>query len=86
MRYLVGETVSDMLEVPHPNWTLALIPPLKLLMGFTGRLDHQSEIMNKLTGTFGRALLHGLEWVNRGGDRPMFHVPDMFRAQWGLPS
>jgi hypothetical protein len=32
------KTVSDMLEVPT-RWTLALIPPLKLLMGFTGRLD-----------------------------------------------
>ena len=42
------------------------------------------EIFNKMFGEFSVKLLQALELVERGGDRPNFHVPDALRARWGL--
>ena len=37
-----------------------------------------------MAAIFGRELIKGFELVERGGNRPMFHVPDSLRNAWGL--
>jgi hypothetical protein len=84
MRFLIGDEVADMLDVPKSDWTRALLPPLRLLLGLNERLDHQSAALNLLSNLFGRSLLTGIEQAERGGNRPMFHVPEVLREIWGL--
>jgi hypothetical protein len=85
IRYLVGDEVANMLEVPSLNELD------RLVLGATATLEHLVDLplrhfeeMDKLFEVFNHKALEGLLFVTRGDSRPPFRIPSAVRRSWGL--
>jgi mpaB/rubber oxygenase-like protein len=85
MRQLVGKSTADLLGVPPADWTRALLGPLKVLGWVSDKVvDLQGPTAARLVGMFGRRLVEGLVWVNRGPERVPFRLPTTLRESWNV--
>jgi len=85
MRHLLGEATADLLAVPPSGWTRAMMGPLGVLGWVSDELvDFQGPAAAKLVGLFGRRLVEGLVWVNRGPERVPFRLPTELRSSWNV--
>lgn len=84
IRHLIGDPLADDLAVPQPDWTALLIKPAKFFLGLTQEMS-QDTLISRLVNIFSREILLGFQRVDRGGNRPMFHVPEALQQQWKLP-
>ncbi|MDY7231772.1 oxygenase MpaB family protein [Hyalangium rubrum] len=85
MRHLMGKDTAEMLAVPASDWTSLLMGPLQAL----GWVSHEMVDLHgpgaaKLAGMFGRRLVEGLFWVNRGPERVPFRLPTTLRDSWDV--
>jgi uncharacterized protein (DUF2236 family) len=85
IRYLVGDEVADMLDVPSLNAlqrvVLAAGAKLEHLVDLPLRHFHE---MDRLFEVFNHKVLEGLLLVTRGDSRPPFRIPPSLRRSWGL--
>jgi uncharacterized protein (DUF2236 family) len=85
MRYLLGNETADLLAVPSSSWTRLMVGPLRLLGWVSdGMVDLQGPLGTRLAGLFGRRLVEGLFWVNRGPERVPFRLPTGLRTSWNV--
>jgi hypothetical protein len=85
MRDLLGTATADLLAVPPSNWTRLLVGPLRVLGWVSeGVVDLQGPQAATLVGMFGRRLIEGLFWVNRGPERLPFRLPTTLRESWNV--
>jgi uncharacterized protein (DUF2236 family) len=83
MRHLMGDETADLLAVPKADWTRLLMGPLKVLGWVTDTMvELQGRQAARLTELFGRKLVEGLFWVNRGPERVPFRLPTVLRESW----
>jgi hypothetical protein len=84
MRHILGEEIADMLAVPPADWTRHLIGPLAMLGKASDELGDRSWVVAKLAEVFGRKLVEGMVWMNRGAGRPPFRIPSTLRESWNV--
>ncbi|MBN1207973.1 MAG: DUF2236 domain-containing protein [Myxococcaceae bacterium] len=83
MRHLMGNALADLLAVPAADWTRLLVGPLKVLGWVSDEVvELHGPHAERLTGLFGRMLVEGLFWVNRGPERVPFRLPTALRESW----
>lgn len=83
-RAMLGEEVSDILDVPPSDWTQAVLKPLRFLSMLSDAIGDQVSALAKLNEVFGQQLMSSLLWMNRGKDRPRFSVPTELIQTWKL--
>ncbi|KFA91891.1 hypothetical protein Q664_18825 [Archangium violaceum Cb vi76] len=84
IRHILGEEVADMLKVPPADWTRYLIGPLAMLGRASDELGDHSRVVARLAEVFGRKLVEGMVWMNRGAGRPPFRIPSKLRESWNV--
>jgi hypothetical protein len=85
MRHLVGGATADLLAVPPSDWTRLLVGPLRMLGWVSDEVvDLHGPVARRLVGMFGRRLVEGLFWVNRGPERVPFRLPTVLRQSWNV--
>ena len=85
MRHLVGGSTANLLAVPQGDWTRLLMGPLRVLGWVSDELvDLHGPRAARLTEMFGRRLVEGLFWVNRGPERVPFRLPTTLRESWNV--
>lgn len=83
MRHLIGDSTADLLAVPQGDWMRLLMGPLKVLGWVTDTMvELQGQQAARLTELFGRKVVEGLFWVNRGPERVPFRLPTVLRESW----
>jgi hypothetical protein len=82
--YLCGDEIAQILGVGEPDWTRLLIGPLRFIHGLTEHVEHRSALLEKLAQAMHLRLLEGLIFVERGGNRVPFRIPETLSKQWGL--
>lgn len=85
IRHLLGDA-AELIAVPPADWTRALLKPIKVLGWIMDETDENSVVSAKLSELMGRKLLEGIVWVERGGQRPPFRIPDSLRQSWKMAS
>lgn len=85
IRFLIGDEIADMLDVPRADWTRVLIPMIQAIHGVEHAISDDSRAFSLVTDFLGRQILSGLEGYLRSDGRPMFHVPFALREHWKLP-
>jgi hypothetical protein len=83
-RRLLGDRVSDLLDVPPSDWTKVIFKPLRFLSMLSDTSGDSSWALAKLSEVFGRQLLNAIIWANRGKDRPRFNIPAELVQTWQL--
>jgi mpaB/rubber oxygenase-like protein len=84
IRHILGEEIADMLKVPPADWTRHLIGPLAMLGRASDELGDRSTVVARLAEVFGRKLVEGMVWMNRGAGRPPFRIPSTLRESWNV--
>jgi hypothetical protein len=85
MRHLLGDATGDLLNVPQGDWTRLLMGPLQVLGWVSDKVvDLKGPSAARLTELFGRRLVEGLFWVNRGPERVPFRLPTVLRESWDV--
>lgn len=84
IRHLLGEQTAALLAVPPSNWTRALINPLQLQGWLMEEGDTLNGVSARLSEFFGRKLMEGIVWVNRGPSRPPFRMPEQLAESWNV--
>jgi hypothetical protein len=84
MRHILGEEIANMLAVPPADWTRHLIGPLAMLNKATDELGDHSKVVARISELFGRKLVEGMVWMNRGAGRPPFRIPITLRESWNV--
>jgi uncharacterized protein (DUF2236 family) len=85
MRHLLGDETAELLAVPPSSWTRLMVGPLRLLGWVSdGMVDLQGPLGARLAGMFGRRLIEGIFWVNRGPERVPFRLPTTLRTSWDV--
>lgn len=82
MRHILGDDICEMLKVPPADWTRHLIGPLALWGRTSDELGDRSRAVAKVAEVFGRKLVEGMVWMNRGAERPPFRIPAALRESW----
>ena len=83
IRHLMGDA-ADLIAVPPADWTRALVKPIKVLGWIMDESDEHNVLASRLSELMGRKLLEGIVWVERGGERPPFRIPDSLRESWKM--
>ena len=84
VRHLVGDSTAELIAVPPSDWTRSLIKPIQVLGWVMDESDEQNRLSARLSELMGRKLLEGIVWVERGGTRQPFRIPDTLRESWGV--
>jgi hypothetical protein len=85
MRHLLGDATAELLAVPPSDWTRLMVGPLRWLGWVSDEVvDLHGPAAAKLVGMFGRRLVEGLVWVNRGPERVPFRLPTALRSSWNV--
>ncbi|HQR33674.1 MAG TPA: oxygenase MpaB family protein [Blastocatellia bacterium] len=85
IRYLLGDEMGDLLRLPQTDWTKKLIGPFRELCGLEQDEVEESVVMRKVVDVAGREFLKGLVWLERGGTRAPFKIPQHLRERWHVP-
>jgi tellurite resistance protein len=84
VRYLAGDEVSDILEVP-PSGYKAVIERNRVVLRWLNVAQERSSVVNRLVNGLGVKLLEH-EAIRMGeGRRASFSIPDSIRRAWRLP-
>jgi hypothetical protein len=86
IRHILDDEVADLLAVPPADWTRHLIGPLRMVGALADELGDRSPAVAKLAEVFGRKLVEGLIWVDRGPERPPFRIPHALQESWNVRS
>lgn len=84
IRHLLGDDMARVLAVPPADWTRYLLGPLKLLGWVGDSVGESGPELARLSELFGRKLVEGLFWVQRGPERVPFRIPDTLRQAWDV--
>jgi uncharacterized protein (DUF2236 family) len=85
MRHLLGDATAELLAVPPSGWTRLMVGPLRWLGWVSDEVvELHGPAAAKLVGMFGRRLVEGLFWVNRGPERVPFRLPTALRSAWNV--
>lgn len=84
MRHLLGDELARVLAVPPADWTRFLMGPLKVLGWVGDTVGESSPELARLSELFGRKVVEGLFWVQRGPERVPFRIPDTLRQAWDV--
>lgn len=82
--HLSGDQVAALLEVPSPNWERILLGPLRFADALTLHLDHRIALVEKIAERVNLDLMEGFVFVERGGTRPPFRIPETLCTRWHL--
>jgi hypothetical protein len=85
IRFLLGDPTADILGVPNEDWTIRPITAFRKVFGFAEQETDRSRLIALAAEHFNRELLTSVAWIDRGGNRAPFSIPDVLRQQWGLP-
>lgn len=84
IRFLNGDQVADIVGVTSVDWTRKLIGPIGKIFGRIEGEEDRSRILGVVSEHFGRAFMESFSWIDRGGHRAPFEIPDVLREQWNL--
>ena len=84
MRFFMGDAVCDEFHLPKPDWTRHVIRPLKFLFSVSDDVGDTVKPIAQLSEVFGRKLLEGYCFFERGGERSPFNIPVQLRESWGM--
>ncbi|MFY9555807.1 MAG: oxygenase MpaB family protein [Blastocatellia bacterium] len=84
IRFLNGDQIADIVGVPNADWTRKLIGPVGKIFGIMEGDADRSRILAAVSQHFGRAFTEAFSWIDRGGHRAPFEIPDVLREQWNL--
>ncbi len=84
MRYLLGDSVADLLDVAKGELNDDILRPLLAVAHVASDLANQSSELARVHELFGRALIGGIVLVGRGGKRIPFTIPPELRQAWGI--
>jgi hypothetical protein len=82
--HLSGEEIAALLVVARPDWERILLGPLRFANALTARLDHRVALVEKVAERVNLDLMEGLVFVERGGTRPPFRIPETLCDRWNL--
>ncbi|MGH2758966.1 MAG: oxygenase MpaB family protein [Actinomycetota bacterium] len=83
MRFMVGDKVADILDVPRADWTQLWIGPLVQARRIID-LFGQNRLVRMVTADFNRALIGELLDAERGKASGGFYVPEKLIQSWEL--
>ncbi len=84
VRFYIGDSTADLLEVPPADWTLRLFKPLVRLTRLTTYAKAHGRLRHSLSSRFGRAMLTMSVKAERQGDRPSFQIPTSLAERWNV--
>lgn len=84
VRHLLGGDMARVLAVPPADWTRFLMGPLKVLGWVGDSVGESRPELARLSELFGRKVVEGLFWVQRGPERVPFRIPDTLRQAWDV--
>lgn len=84
IRFFLGDEGADLLGVEPADWTQRIIRPLRFLTALGDDMGDGVAPLGTLASFFGRKLIEGLCWVERGGERVQFAMPKELREAWGV--
>jgi ER-bound oxygenase mpaB/B'/Rubber oxygenase, catalytic domain len=85
VHHLLGEEIAAMVDVPPPTRIAERL--IRLATALTRDVDavqDRSVLVRAIGERFARALLVGLEWVERGGRPVRFEIPERLRSEWSF--
>ncbi|MGH9077728.1 MAG: oxygenase MpaB family protein [Acidimicrobiales bacterium] len=86
IRYLVGDEVADLLDLPRSDWTRVVFGPLaKVSRRLSAQAVHH-RLVRAVSARAGRGMLQLAVSAERGGDRPAFAIPGALADRWGVPA
>jgi hypothetical protein len=83
-RYLLGDTVADLVGVAPGRINDLLTLPLRTATHIASDLNHDSAILTKVHEVFARALIQGIMLVERQGKQIPFSIPTELLQTWGV--
>jgi hypothetical protein len=84
VRYIGGDELADILDVPGRGWTSVLSGPLRLFARASDALGDASPVVEKAAAHFSTQLLEGFGWVARDGERAPFDIPQHLAERWDV--
>jgi hypothetical protein len=84
IRFFMGDELSDEFHVPPTDWTRHVMRPLQLLFSLSDDTGDVIQPVARLSEMFGRKLLEGYCFMDRGGERHSFNIPTQLRQAWGI--
>lgn len=84
IRFLNGDQVADIVGVTKVDWTSKLVGPIGKIFGSLEGEEDRSKILGVVSEHFGRAFTEAFSWIDRGGHRAPYEIPDVLRQQWNL--
>ena len=82
VRYYIGDTTADLLDVPKADWTKNLFGPLADLSRRMSLEKVHRRLLQAVSEKIGFGMLSLAVQAERGGDRPAFQVPTSLAARW----
>lgn len=83
-RTWIGDELADQLGVPPFGWTRSILRLQTTIWKYEDRLEDRFVPYEAFTRFWTRRLIKALLHVERGGQRPGFHVPPGLQAEWGV--
>ena len=84
VRYLCGDHLADMLEVPKLDWSARLLGSYRLMVRGGDELGDASEAAGWLAERAGGAFVLGFSRLRRGGARSGLDIPEVLRENWEI--
>ena len=84
IRFFLGDHRADSLGLAEGDWTERLIRPLRLFNLLTDEMGDRDKAFARTASMFGHKWLEGMLWLERGGERTQFNIPDELRHSWGM--
>jgi ER-bound oxygenase mpaB/B'/Rubber oxygenase, catalytic domain len=79
VRYFLGAEQAAWLGIHEAEWKELAIAPLRFLGREASDVLADSRALSALSQKLGRLLIQGMVYVDRGGNRPAFSIPDRLR-------
>ncbi|MCS6914250.1 MAG: oxygenase MpaB family protein [Myxococcales bacterium] len=84
IRHLAGDRVADLLNLARPDWTRALLWPLRLTNAMVDTVCDTLPPLSWATELFGRKVLEGVYVSEQGSEPVRFHIPPELARQWSV--
>jgi len=84
VRFLGGDELGDILDVPKRDWSAVLGGPLRQFARDSDAAGDASPAVARIASHFSRQLLEGFGWVARGGERAPFDIPKSLAERWDV--
>jgi hypothetical protein len=84
VRYYIGDSTADLLDVPKADWTKSLFGPLAELSRRVSLEKLHRRLLQGVSQKIGFGMLTLAVQAERGGDRPGFEVPTALAARWNM--